>query len=155
MTRTRKNCQYGFTLIELMIVIAIIGILASVAVPSYGKYVQKVKFSEVIQTVAEVKHAVDLCYMTTNNLTICDDATTGNGSTSDAGVSGASTTALTKSELSNLDVVYINPSSVTIVGVGSTDVNSREYHLNGIPQFGSLVWTLDEGSSNCDEVGLC
>ncbi len=150
-----KPNSAGFTLIELMIVIAIIGILASVAVPSYGKYVQKTKFSEVIQAVAEVKKAVEMCYMTTHSLTVCDDATTGNGSSSDAGVAAASDRTLSVRNMDNLDVVYINPVSVTIVGVGTSDVNNKQYHLNGIPQNGSLVWTLDEGSSDCDEVGLC
>lgn len=55
-----KN-QQGFTLIELMIVVAIIGILAAVAIPSYQNYTKKAKFTEVINQVAPIKLAVDEC----------------------------------------------------------------------------------------------
>lgn len=56
-----KKVQQGFTLIELMIVVAIIGILAAVAIPSYQNYTKKAKFTEVIQATAGAKTAVELC----------------------------------------------------------------------------------------------
>lgn len=61
-----KQAQKGFTLIELMIVVAIIGILAAVAVPAYQNYTLKARFTEVVNVTAPYKTAVELCVQTGN-----------------------------------------------------------------------------------------
>lgn len=55
------NAQKGFTLIELMIVVAIIGILAAIAIPQYQNYVTKTQTTRVLGELGGLKTMVDLC----------------------------------------------------------------------------------------------
>ena len=76
MNMNTKN-QKGFTLIELMIVVAIIGILAAIALPAYQNYTQKAKFTEVTNATAAAKTAVEICYASTGDIDDCDEGTNG------------------------------------------------------------------------------
>ena len=70
-----KKAQAGFTLIELMIVVAIIGILAAVAIPAYQNYVKKAKFQDIVSSAASVETAISACMNENNGLaTACDTA---------------------------------------------------------------------------------
>ena len=80
----KMNKQTGFTLIELMIVVAIIGILAAVALPAYQNYTNKAKGSAVISATAAAKSSVEVCAQVNfdtgtpaNSLTTCDDGNAG------------------------------------------------------------------------------
>lgn len=56
-----KKIKNAFTLIELMIVVAIIGILASVALPAYQNYTDKAKYTEVVMAIAPIKTQLSAC----------------------------------------------------------------------------------------------
>jgi type IV pilus assembly protein PilE len=59
MRTTVENKSQGFTLIELMVVVAIIGILASIAMPAYSRYVQRSKAAEATTALSEWRNRVE------------------------------------------------------------------------------------------------
>lgn len=79
-----KQIQKGFTLIELMIVVAIIGILAAVALPAYQDYTIRSRVTEGLQLVADAKQAV-----AQNNATAADLLAAANTFNAQAGGAGA------------------------------------------------------------------
>jgi type IV pilus assembly protein PilA len=76
MKNASKSLQKGFTLIELMIVVAIVGILAAVALPAYQNYIKKAAYTEVLAGMAPVKTAISICAAqnVANSITGCTTA---------------------------------------------------------------------------------
>lgn len=66
--------QSGFTLIELMIVVAIVAILAAVALPAYQNYTKKAKMTELVAATGAIKTAVELCVQSGSGCPATDTA---------------------------------------------------------------------------------
>ena len=78
MKAIKKQAQGGFTLIELMIVVAIVGILAAVALPAYSNYTAKAKMANAITAVDALKSAIALCAQEAGgDLTACNGGSNG------------------------------------------------------------------------------
>lgn len=80
MKNNHINRQQGFTLIELMIVVAIIGILAAVAIPAYKDYTTRAKMSEVLVMMEPAKLAVSETVSAEGSLAAFNDKATTAGS---------------------------------------------------------------------------
>ncbi|HSV45488.1 MAG TPA: pilin [Ramlibacter sp.] len=66
----KRQLQQGFTLIELMIVVAIIGILAAVALPAYQDYTKRAKMSEVILAASACRTTITEVYQSGSQTTV-------------------------------------------------------------------------------------
>ena len=140
----KKQMQKGFTLIELMIVVAIIGILAAVALPAYQTYTEKARYSEVVLAVSSVRGAIDACYQTrgNNTLTLCDTY---------AEIGAVAADAAAGIEVAS---VTITASTAAVTGTGS-DVNASTWILTPTAagaNSGTLTWAE---TGTCIANGVC
>ena len=140
-----QKSQQGFTLIELMIVVAIIGILASIALPAYQTYIMKAKYSEVVLATSGVKSAVETCVQIQGSLGACDTA-----AKTGADLTGAANGA-------NVDSVTIDSTTGVITGYGIASLSKNgstkiTYILKPTVTNGAVNWATE---GTCIAEGLC
>ena len=136
-----KSVQKGFTLIELMIVVAIIGILAAIAIPQYQTYIAKSQVTRAISEAAGLKTAVDTCILDGKATAACDFGATGSNIL----------TAQTTGGLNGTNGAVAGVSGVPAAVIGAKDAPSTITATLGFSAAqavagNTVIWSRDAGT---------
>lgn len=124
--RIRNNVQAGFTLMELMITVAIVGIIAAIAIPSYLDYTKKAYYSEIVRVTGPYAVGVAECYHTLGSLTGCNAGTNGIPAAIAAATGGIATLDVTNG------VITVTPVATHGIESGDTYVMKPSFNNNVI-----------------------
>ena len=140
-----KSVQQGFTLIELMIVIAIIGILAAIAIPAYQNYTIRAQVSEGLSLAGGVETAFDECY--------ANKGTAGGscGTISDLGINSAISGTYVTSMTYGTGVI-----TATYGGTSAnSNISGKTIKLTAYQSAnGDISWVCSAGTGNTAPAGL-
>ena len=131
-----KKFQNGFTLIELMIVVAIIGILAAIAIPQYKDYVTRSKWAELNTSIATIKIAVAECAQ--NNSGVITNCDTLAKLTADSGFAALPTTPNA--------TIALTAGTGEVVVTGNTSVGSCVVSWTPVADSNKIKWTATNTS---------
>ena len=135
-----KNMQKGFTLIELMIVVAIIAILAAIAIPAYQDYLIRTQVSEGAVLTDGAKTAVAEFY---SNKGTFPSNNTSAGLASATSIAGKYVASVTVASTGKIDALFGNSSNAKI--------KTLHFILSPIPNGGSIAWScLPSGGTTID-----
>ncbi|AZZ90894.1 prepilin-type N-terminal cleavage/methylation domain-containing protein [Hahella sp. KA22] len=132
-----KSMQKGFTLIELMIVVAIIGILAAVAIPAYQDYTARAQISEGLSLSGGLKTTITEIWTQEGSLATADSGSSGIAAESD--ISGK-----------YVEKVNVTDGLVTITmkstGVAQA-IQGKTYNISPVTGVGSIKWACKAGAA--------